>query len=54
MPEVTQHWPKLLIALSAITILYGNLCAIPQRNLKRLLGYSSIANAAICCWELQP
>ena len=45
VPEVTQHWPKLLIALSAITILYGNLCAIPQRNLKRLLGYSSIANA---------
>ncbi len=28
-----------------ITILYGNLCAIPQRNVKRLLGYSSIANA---------
>ena len=27
------------------TILYGNLCAIPQRNLKRLLGYSSIANS---------
>src|SRR5262249_42264286 len=35
----------LLIAVSMITILYGNLCAIPQRNLKRLLGYSSIANA---------
>jgi NADH-quinone oxidoreductase subunit N len=28
-----------------VTILYGNLCAIPQRNLKRLLGYSSIGNA---------
>jgi NADH-quinone oxidoreductase subunit N len=27
-----------------VTILYGSLCAIPQRNLKRLLGYSSIAN----------
>ena len=30
---------------SGITILYGNLCAIPQRSLKRLLGYSSISNA---------
>ena len=30
---------------AASTILYGNLCAIPQRSLKRLLGYSSIANA---------
>lgn len=45
VPQVALHWEKLLIALSAITILYGNLCAIPQRNLKRLLGYSSIANA---------
>ena len=38
-------WANLLIVISGITILYGNLCAIPQRNLKRLLGYSSIAHA---------
>lgn len=42
---VTHQWSKLFIVISAITILYGNLCAIPQRNLKRLLGYSSIAHA---------
>lgn len=45
IPVVTAHWETLLIIISAITILYGNLCAIPQRNLKRLLGYSSIAHA---------
>ncbi len=45
VPAVTAHWSKLLIVVSAITILYGNLCAIPQRNLKRLFGYSSIAHA---------
>ena len=45
IPDVTAHWDKLLIVLSGITILYGNLCALPQRNLKRLLGYSSIAHA---------
>lgn len=45
VPEITAHWTKLLIAISAITILYGNLCAIPQRSLKRLMGYSSISNA---------
>jgi NADH-quinone oxidoreductase subunit N len=45
VPAVTAHWTTLLIVVSVITILYGNLCAIPQRNLKRLLGYSSIANA---------
>jgi NADH-quinone oxidoreductase subunit N len=45
VPAVTAQWSKLLIAVSAITILYGNLCALPQRNLKRLFGYSSIAHA---------
>ena len=45
IPDVTIHWQSLLICISGITILYGNLCAIPQRNLKRLLGYSSIAHA---------
>jgi NADH-quinone oxidoreductase subunit N len=41
----THAWANLLIVFSGITILYGNLCALPQRNLKRLLGYSSIAHA---------
>ncbi len=43
--EFTVHWRQLLMAISGLTILYGSLCAIPQRHLKRLLGYSSIANA---------
>jgi NADH-quinone oxidoreductase subunit N len=45
IPDVTAHCADALIIISGITILYGNLCAIPQRNLKRLLGYSSIAHA---------
>jgi NADH-quinone oxidoreductase subunit N len=45
IPGVSAHWANPLIIISGITILYGNLCAIPQRNLKRLLGYSSIAHA---------
>ncbi len=45
VPQVTMQWSKLLMIVCGITILYGNLCAIPQRNLKRLLGYSSIAHA---------
>ncbi|HET9523444.1 MAG TPA: NADH-quinone oxidoreductase subunit N [Terrimicrobiaceae bacterium] len=39
---------KLLIVLTllaALTLVYGNLAAMPQTNLKRLLGYSSIAHA---------
>lgn len=45
VPSVSAHWSNLLIYLSGFTILYGNLCAIPQRNVKRLMGYSSIAQA---------
>ena len=45
VPDITAQWSKLLIVISGITILYGNLCAIPQRNVKRLMGYSSIAHA---------
>lgn len=45
VPQVTVQWTNLLIVIAAITILYGNLCALPQRNIKRLFGYSSIAHA---------
>jgi NADH-quinone oxidoreductase subunit N len=45
MPGFPGLWHKMLMLVAGVTILYGNLCAIPQRNLKRLLGYSSIANA---------
>jgi NADH-quinone oxidoreductase subunit N len=42
---VQGGWMTLLLVLSAATLLYGNLGAIPQRNIKRLLGYSSIGHA---------
>ena len=45
VPTITPHWANVIIIISGITILYGNLCAIPQLNVKRLLGYSSIAHA---------
>lgn len=44
-PELLANWQGLLSGLAAGTILYGSLCAIRQRHLKRLLGYSSVANA---------
>jgi NADH-quinone oxidoreductase subunit N len=45
VPGVAANGANLLIVISGVTILYGNLCALPQRNLKRLLGYSSISHA---------
>ena len=35
----------LFVVLAAATLIYGNLAAMPQENMKRLLGYSSIAHA---------
>jgi NADH-quinone oxidoreductase subunit N len=45
VPFVARRWETLFMIVAAVTILYGNLCALPQRSLKRLLGYSSIAHA---------
>ena len=36
---------QLMVVLALLTVIYGNLAALPQENLKRLLGYSSIAHA---------
>ena len=37
-------WVPLLSALAGITIVAGNLMAIPQQNVKRMLAYSGIAH----------
>src|SRR5213083_396944 len=36
---------RLLVLVALLTLIYGNLAALPQGNLKRLLAYSSIAHA---------
>ncbi len=36
---------RLIVLIALLTVVYGNLAALPQTNLKRLLGYSSIAHA---------
>ncbi|NBV23394.1 MAG: NADH-quinone oxidoreductase subunit N [Proteobacteria bacterium] len=45
IPDLAFTLERLLMVMAGATIFYGSLCAIPQRNLKRLLGYSSIASA---------
>ena len=37
-------WPLLVAVLSVVTMTYGNLVALRQTNVKRLLAYSSIAH----------
>ena len=39
------HWPWVLALVSVATMTVGNLGAVPQTNVKRMLAYSSIAHA---------
>jgi NADH-quinone oxidoreductase subunit N len=36
---------RLIVLIALLTLIYGNLAALPQTNLKRLFAYSSIAHA---------
>jgi NADH-quinone oxidoreductase subunit N len=38
-------WPGILMLVSALTMTVGNIAALTQTNMKRLLAYSSIAHA---------
>lgn len=38
-------WPQLVLVLCMVTMTLGNLAALQQTNIKRLLAYSSIAHA---------
>jgi NADH-quinone oxidoreductase subunit N len=42
--ERAGTWMPVLAALATITIIAGNLMALPQQNVKRLLAYSGIAH----------
>jgi NADH-quinone oxidoreductase subunit N len=42
---LSLNWGLVFAALAAISMTVGNITAIPQSNIKRLLGYSSIAQA---------
>ncbi len=45
IPLAHFDWTFTIAILSALTMTVGNLAALPQRNIKRLLAYSSIAHA---------
>ena len=49
---------RLIILVTLLTLIYGNLAALPQANLKRLLAYSSIAHAGylligVVCFDVR-
>lgn len=45
LPDLNTTWRPILLVLSVLTMTVGNLVAISQNNIKRMLAYSSIAHA---------
>jgi NADH-quinone oxidoreductase subunit N len=43
--EISGDWAMIFAVLAAISMTLGNLLALAQTNIKRMLGYSSIAHA---------
>ena len=44
-PSMQAHWTLLLWVMAALSMTIGNLCALRQQSVKRMLAYSSIAHA---------
>ncbi|MES0340349.1 MAG: NADH-quinone oxidoreductase subunit N [Anaerolineales bacterium] len=44
-PAIEAEWTTLVAIIATVTMTVGNLLALPQTNIKRLLAYSSIAHA---------
>ncbi len=44
-PDIQSYWGPLIAVVSVFTMTLGNVLALAQRNIKRLLAYSSIAQA---------
>ncbi len=42
--DLSEHWQMMLLFLSALSIGLGNLAAIAQTNIKRMLAYSAISH----------
>jgi NADH-quinone oxidoreductase subunit N len=53
-PSIAVDMTAILWAISALTMIIGNLIAISQRNIKRMLAYSSIAHAGYILMAFVP
>ena len=42
--ELAEHWQQMLMILAVLSIALGNLAAIAQTNIKRMLAYSAISH----------
>jgi len=53
-PAAEQYWQPVIGVLAVATMVVGNLIALAQRSLKRMLAYSSVAHAGYLLAALWP
>ena len=53
-PTAVGQWRPVLLVLAAATMVVGNLVALAERSLKRMLAYSSVAHAGYLLVALWP
>jgi NADH-quinone oxidoreductase subunit N len=54
MLPLAIDWQQMLVVLAVASLFIGNLAAIAQTNLKRMLAYSTIGRWASCCSAWPP
>ena len=54
LPTLGRDWQQMLMVLSVLSMALGNLAAIAQTNLKRMLAYSAIAQLGFMLLGLTP
>jgi NADH:ubiquinone oxidoreductase subunit 4 (subunit M) len=48
LPEATKWFAPYLLIIAFINIVYGAFCAMSQRDMKRMVAYSSVNHMGYC------
>jgi NADH-quinone oxidoreductase subunit M len=48
LPDATQYFSYVMIVLGIVNIIYGAFCAMAQKDLKKLVAYSSVSHMGYC------
>ena len=52
LPQATQAFAYILAILGIINIIYGAFCAMAQKDLKKLVAYSSVSHMGYCIFGM--
>jgi NADH-quinone oxidoreductase subunit M len=48
LPEAARHYAPLMMAVSIVAIIYGALVCMMQKDMKKLIAYSSVSHLGFC------